>query len=110
MTKFSAVVIVFGWLAVQIAIIGYVSWMQPATAIAGLFILILAWLLAKSDRRAIECLNRPPDGRIDVSTACSRNEMALSYACFSRAHFDLVDPDCPKALQLGQGVPKEEVN
>ncbi|GAB6275340.1 MAG: hypothetical protein STSR0004_22050 [Peptococcaceae bacterium] len=49
LAAFSAGVIVFGWLAVQIAIIGYVSWMQPATAIAGLFVLILAWLLPKPD-------------------------------------------------------------
>lgn len=38
----AAGVIVLGWLAVQIAIIGYVSWMQPVTAIAGLLILLLA--------------------------------------------------------------------
>lgn len=44
---FSAVVIVFGWLAAQVAIIGYVSWMQPATAIAGFFTLILVWSLPK---------------------------------------------------------------
>jgi hypothetical protein len=49
LAAFSAGVIVFGWLAIQIAIIGYVSWMQPATTIAGLFVLILAWLLPKPD-------------------------------------------------------------
>jgi len=49
LAAFSAGVIVFGWLVVQIAIIGYVSWMQPATAIAGLFVLILAWLLPRPD-------------------------------------------------------------
>jgi len=38
----TAGVIVLGWLAVQIAIIGYVSWMQPVTAIAGGLILGLA--------------------------------------------------------------------
>jgi asparagine N-glycosylation enzyme membrane subunit Stt3 len=37
-----AVAIVFVWLAVQLSIIGYVSWMQPATAIAGLIVLALA--------------------------------------------------------------------
>ena len=50
LAAFSAGVIVFGWLAIQIAIIGYVSWMQPATAIAGLFVLTLAWLLPKPDK------------------------------------------------------------
>ena len=49
LAAFSAGIIVFGWLAVQIAIIGYVSWMQPATAITGLFVLILAWLLPEPD-------------------------------------------------------------
>ena len=34
--------IVLVWIAVQVAIIGYVSWMQPATFIAGLVILTLA--------------------------------------------------------------------
>jgi uncharacterized membrane protein YgdD (TMEM256/DUF423 family) len=29
----------------QVAILGYVSWMQPATAIGGVLILLLAWLL-----------------------------------------------------------------
>jgi hypothetical protein len=31
----------------MVAIIGYVSWMQPATAISGLLILLLAWVLPK---------------------------------------------------------------
>jgi hypothetical protein len=41
----AAAVVVFGWLATEIAIIGYVSWMQPATAIAGALVLALAWQL-----------------------------------------------------------------
>jgi len=36
-----SVVIVFGWLTVQILMIGYVSWMQPATAVYSLFILLV---------------------------------------------------------------------
>jgi len=40
-----SVVIVFGWLTVQVIIIGYVSWMQPVTAIAGVLMLILAWVM-----------------------------------------------------------------
>jgi len=39
--------ILFGWLAVEVAIIGYVSWMQPATAIGGALILGLAFLLRR---------------------------------------------------------------
>jgi peptidoglycan/LPS O-acetylase OafA/YrhL len=31
------------WIAIQVAIIGYVSWMQPATTVAALAILLLAW-------------------------------------------------------------------
>jgi hypothetical protein len=41
----TAAVIVFGWLAIEVAIIGYVSWMQPATGIAGVLIVALAWQL-----------------------------------------------------------------
>lgn len=41
--------IVLIWIAVQIAIIGYVSWMQPATAAGGLAVLTLA---SRVERRA----------------------------------------------------------
>jgi|SRR5579864_7596486 len=34
--------VVLVWIGIQVAIIGYVSWMQPATAIGGLLILLLA--------------------------------------------------------------------
>lgn len=44
--------ILFGWLAVELAIIGYVSWMQPATAIGAALILGLAARL-KRDRPAL---------------------------------------------------------
>jgi hypothetical protein len=37
--------IVLGWLAVQVSILGYVSWMQPATAIVSVAILTLTLLL-----------------------------------------------------------------
>ena len=72
LAAFSAVVIVFGWLAVQIAIIGYVSWMQPATAIAGLFILILAWLLPKPDKEENLMSQLEPNQFTDAETADSR--------------------------------------
>lgn len=42
---FLTVLVVFSWLAVQVAIIGYISWMQPATAITATVILILTFLL-----------------------------------------------------------------
>ena len=38
------------WLAVEIFIIGYVSWMQTATAIVGVLILSLAWLMQKGEK------------------------------------------------------------
>ena len=38
----AAAAILFGWLAIEVAIIGYVSWMQPATAIGGALVLVLA--------------------------------------------------------------------
>jgi hypothetical protein len=47
-----AAVVVLGWLTVQIAIIGYVSWMQPAAAIAGVVVLILGWQLPRHERIA----------------------------------------------------------
>jgi len=35
-------ILVLAWIAIQVAIIGYVSWMQPVTAIAGILVLVLA--------------------------------------------------------------------
>lgn len=35
------------WLTVQIAIIGYVSWMQPTTTVVALSILLLTWQLPR---------------------------------------------------------------
>jgi hypothetical protein len=40
-------IIILLWLAIQVAIIGYISWLQPTTAIAAIFILILSRLLLK---------------------------------------------------------------
>jgi hypothetical protein len=40
----AAGVVVLGWLAAETLIIGYVSWMQPATTIGALLILLLASL------------------------------------------------------------------
>jgi hypothetical protein len=42
MAVYAAVAIVVGWLTVQLAIIGYVSFMQPATAIATVIVALLA--------------------------------------------------------------------
>jgi len=50
---FGAVAILFVWLAVQLVIIGYVSWMQPTTATVGFLVLILTWALpSKADANA----------------------------------------------------------
>ena len=49
LTTFAAVVIVFIWLSVQVAIIGYVSWMQPVTACVALLILFLALIYLKKE-------------------------------------------------------------
>jgi hypothetical protein len=40
----AAAMVVLGWLVVETLIIGYVSWMQPATTIGALLILLLARL------------------------------------------------------------------
>lgn len=42
--------IIFVWLAVQVTIIGYVSWMQPVTALAGFLVLLLTWILPEYER------------------------------------------------------------
>ena len=46
----AAAIIVLGWIVVQVAMIGYVSWMQPTTAVAGVVILLLAWLSPRGGR------------------------------------------------------------
>ena len=50
-TALAAGTVVLVWIAVQLAIIGHVSWMQPATLIAGILVLILAWLMPPSTER-----------------------------------------------------------
>ena len=50
-SAFIAGTVVLVWIGVQLAIIGYVSWMQPTTLLAGVFVLILAWLLPASRLR-----------------------------------------------------------
>jgi hypothetical protein len=42
---FISAVTILVWLAVQVSIIGYVSWMQPITAIVAVLIILLAYLL-----------------------------------------------------------------
>lgn len=37
-----AAILVLAWLAIQVTIIGYVSWMQPATTVAAVIVLLLA--------------------------------------------------------------------
>jgi hypothetical protein len=41
----AAAVVLLVWIAVQLFIIGYVSWMQPTTLVAGFTILLLAGML-----------------------------------------------------------------
>jgi hypothetical protein len=47
-TALAAGLIVLVWLAAQLAIIGYVSWMQPVTAISGALVLVLGARLPPS--------------------------------------------------------------
>jgi hypothetical protein len=56
LAAFAAGLVVLCWLAVQLAIIGYVSWMQPTTAIAGVAVLVLGSRLPPSQEtgKAIE--------------------------------------------------------
>lgn len=48
----AAGVVLLGWIAVETALIGYVSWLQPVTAVAGLAVVCLALLLEDADRTA----------------------------------------------------------
>jgi hypothetical protein len=52
LTAFAAGLVVLVWLAAQLAIIGYVSWMQPTTAVAGVLVLFLGSLLPPSQETA----------------------------------------------------------
>jgi hypothetical protein len=45
---FICATLVLIWITSQVAIIGYVSWMQPTTAIVGLIILLLTYFLPKN--------------------------------------------------------------
>jgi hypothetical protein len=49
---FGAVAVLAIWLTVQVAIIGYISWMQPTTATVGFVVFILTLLLPKETREA----------------------------------------------------------
>ena len=40
-------IIVLGWISVQVAIIGYVSWLQPVIAIVAVLIILLTYLLPR---------------------------------------------------------------
>jgi len=44
-------VVILAWLAVQVSIIGYVSWMQPVTATVAILILFLTWQLPKKNKK-----------------------------------------------------------
>lgn len=43
-------VLLIAWIVVQVAIIGYVSWLQPASFVAGIAIAALAWPLLRRER------------------------------------------------------------
>ena len=45
--SFSSATIVLLWIVVQVAIIGYRSWMQPATTVAAIIIILITWKLQR---------------------------------------------------------------
>jgi hypothetical protein len=47
----SAGAVVLVWIVAQVGIIGYVSWMQPVTAVGGVLVLLLSWLLPRKPSR-----------------------------------------------------------
>lgn len=42
------------WITIQVRLIGYVSWMQPAIVVAGIIVLLLAWQLTPSNRPVLK--------------------------------------------------------
>jgi hypothetical protein len=64
---FSSSIIII-WLITQVAIIGYVSWMQPATAITTIVILILNWIISKKTNKlnASEIRTLPKESRNEL--------------------------------------------
>ena len=48
----AAAAILLGWIGVQVAIIGWVSWLQPTMAVAAVAILVLASMLRDAVRAA----------------------------------------------------------
>ena len=60
-------IIVILWLTVQIAIIGYVSWMQPTTAVAAIIIFFLTWQLPKYKNGKLAIPIRTSEIEINVS-------------------------------------------
>jgi hypothetical protein len=50
LTALAAATILLVWIVVQVAIIGYVSWLQPAIAVTGVLVLVLALRLPERTR------------------------------------------------------------
>lgn len=44
-------ILLLTWIAVQVSIIGYVSWMQPATVIVAVTLLLLNWQLSRPTKQ-----------------------------------------------------------
>jgi hypothetical protein len=43
-------ILLMAWIAAQLAIIGFVSWLQPLMVMAGLMILSLVWRLSRNGK------------------------------------------------------------
>ncbi len=71
---FGAAVMLLIWIIVQVAIIGYVSWMQPATLAAGLVVAVSGWLLpARAGGTSRRLMN---DGHAHASSRASAKKAA----------------------------------
>ena len=51
LASFFAGMIIIIWISVQMAMIGYVSWMQPTTVAVAAVILVLTWLLPSNRKQ-----------------------------------------------------------
>jgi hypothetical protein len=91
----AAGVVLLGWMAAQIAIVGYVSWLQPATAAAALVVIALATALPRvpSDARATlgsffayyAGMVRRPRATLEALMADPRRLRLGAYALLSNA-------------------------
>jgi hypothetical protein len=49
--SYSCAILLLGWIGIQVTIIGYVSWMQPAIFIAAILILLITFIIQQKKNK-----------------------------------------------------------